>query len=84
MAAHKGHAKAGGRAKGTPNRMTKQLKDMILSALDGAGGEQYLIAQAGENPTAFLSLVGKVLPLQVNAAVDAQITIISGVPRHTD
>jgi hypothetical protein len=55
----------GGRVKGTPNKITAQLKDMILQALDEAGGVEYLLEQASSNPTAFLTLVGKVLPLQV-------------------
>jgi hypothetical protein len=57
--------KTGGRQKGTPNKVNAALKDMILSALDGAGGQAYLEEQAGKNPTAFLTLVGKVLPMQV-------------------
>jgi hypothetical protein len=55
----------GGRAKGTPNKFSGELKDMILQALNGAGGVTYLQKQATETPTAFLSLVGKVLPMQV-------------------
>ena len=54
--------KTGGRTKGTPNKTTKALKEMILGALDQAGGESYLLQQARENPNAFLTLVGKVLP----------------------
>lgn len=57
--------KAGGRAKGTPNKVTRELKDMILAALDGAGGIAYLQERAESSPAAFLALVGKVLPLQV-------------------
>lgn len=54
-----------GRKKGTPNKITKALKDMILGALDDAGGQDYLARQASENPGAFMTLVGKVLPLQL-------------------
>lgn len=64
----KGTPKTGGRVKGTPNKVNAELKDMILGALnkaDEGGGEQYLIKQAKDNPTAFLSLVGKVLPMTV-------------------
>lgn len=58
--------KAGaGRPKGSPNKITAALKDMILGALDEAGGTDYLVEQARANPTAFMTLVGKVLPLQV-------------------
>lgn len=62
-----------GRVKGVPNRMTKALKDMILGALSDAGGQDYLSKQALENPTAFLTLVGKVLPLDVNNNHGGQI-----------
>lgn len=60
-------ARGRGRPKGAVNKTTAALKDMILGALDNAGGVDYLEAQAEKNPTAFLTLVGKVLPLQVNA-----------------
>jgi hypothetical protein len=39
---------------------------MILGALSAAGGQKYLEQQAKANPTAFLTLLGKVLPLQVS------------------
>ena len=55
----------GGRAKGTPNKHTAAIKDMILGALDKAGGEKYLLRQAEANPVAFMGLLGKVLPLQI-------------------
>ena len=61
----KGTPRTGGRVKGTPNKNTTALKDMILAALDGAGGIEYLKAQAIETPAAFMTLVGKVLPLQL-------------------
>lgn len=54
-----------GRKKGVPNKNTKALKDMILGALAGAGGEGYLIEQATANPSAFMALVGKVLPMTI-------------------
>ena len=38
---------------------------MILAALAAKGGQKYLEKQADENPTAFLTLVGKIIPLQV-------------------
>lgn len=43
---------------------------MILAALDEKGGTKYLVDVAGTNPTAFLSLVGKVLPLTVAGDAD--------------
>ena len=57
----------GGSRKGKPNKTTRELKEMILQALDGAGGIAYLQERANDPRTAsaFLTLVGKVLPLQV-------------------
>lgn len=60
-----------GRKKGTPNKVTGELKEMILAALGEAGGVEYLKAQARDTPTAFLALVGKVLPMTV-AGPDGQ------------
>jgi len=57
--------KTGGRTKGTPNKVTGAVKDMVVQALDEVGGVKYLKRQAEENPTAFLTLVGKVMPTQV-------------------
>lgn len=60
-----GGAKTGGRQKGTPNKLASDVKAMILAALDKAGGAEYLLMQSEKNPTAFLALVGKVLPMQI-------------------
>jgi len=79
----KGQRKTGGRKKGTPNKVNAELKDMILGALNKSGGEGYLVKQAKENPTAFLSLVGKVLPMTVQGDANHPLTftITTGVPR---
>lgn len=70
----KGLPKTGGRKKGTPNKLTGQLKEMILEAAELAGNDmgngkggtvQYLKTQAVLNPPAFMGLLGKVLPLQI-------------------
>jgi hypothetical protein len=61
--------KRGGRTKGTPNKTTALLKDAILEAAHKAGNKAgmvgYLTQQATENPAAFMTLLGKVMPLQV-------------------
>lgn len=70
-----------GRQKGTPNKLTGEVKAMILAALDQAGGVSYLVRQAGETPTAFLSLVGKVLPLQLAGDPNNPIQTITEIRR---
>jgi hypothetical protein len=63
-----GAPKTGGRQAGTPNKVTADVRAMILAALDRAGGEDYLLEQSRENPRAFLSLVGRVIPTQLTGA----------------
>lgn len=63
----------GGRQKGTPNKLTADLKGMILGALAEAGGQAYLARQARENPGPFLALIGKVLPTTLAGDPDAPI-----------
>lgn len=68
-----------GRKKGIPNKSTALLKDAILMAAGKAGGKDglvgYLVTQARDNPTSFLPLLGKVLPLQVVGENDGPISI---------
>lgn len=78
----KGKKTGGGSRLGKPNKLTGSLKEMILQALEGVGGVAYLQEQATENPTAFLTLVGKVLPLQLSADKDSPLTI--QVVRYAD
>ena len=60
-----------GRKKGVANKNVQQLRDMILNALAKAGNDDYLYQQSLENPVAFMNLIGKILPKQVD--VDANI-----------
>jgi hypothetical protein len=71
----KGQPKTGGRIKGTPNKLTASVKTMILGALNELGGTQYLVEQGRANPSAFLSLVGRVLPMQVDGRVELDVDV---------
>jgi len=72
--------KTGGRKKGTPNKITALLRDDILQAAADAhpdGRLGYLTLQAKENPTAFMTLLGKVLPTEVKVDADAPVMFAS-------
>jgi hypothetical protein len=73
-----------GRAKGEPNKINKQIKDMIIGALNDAGGQRYLHTQANANPVAFMGLIGKVLPTELRGNIEGGITInvITGITRE--
>ena len=61
-----------GRPKGVRNKVTKALKDQILGALEEKGGQAWLAQQMDANPTAMLTLIGRVLPTTVNANIAAR------------
>ena len=62
--------KGRGRPKGSKNKTSLILKHAILSALDAAGGEAYLQRIANDEPKAFCSLLGRVLPMTVSGDSD--------------
>lgn len=63
----------GGSRKGIPNKSTALVKDMVSQALEGVGGADYLKRQAEANPAAFMTLVGKLIPVQVGGDPDNPI-----------
>jgi hypothetical protein len=73
----KGRPKTGGRKRGVPNTITRELKEAIIKAAeshgrDGKGkdalvGYLYQLA-AKKEPTLFVSLLRTVLPMQTNLA----------------
>jgi hypothetical protein len=58
-----------GRKKGVPNKITASVKEMILAALDAVGGQRYLEDQAKQNPQAFMSLLGRIIPSEIRGEV---------------
>lgn len=66
-----------GRPKGLPNKNTQAIRDMIAEALDNLGGVSYLM-ECGSDPrtkAAFLSLIGKVMPIQVTGKDDGPVQV---------
>ncbi len=57
--------KTGGRAAGTPNKTTAQVKEAILKAFEKVGGATYLEKVAQEDPKTFCTLLGRVLPTEL-------------------
>jgi hypothetical protein len=65
-----------GRVKGVPNKLTSDMREMIRGALDDVGGREFLAEQARENPVAFLNLVGKIIPREVEAKITGAIELV--------
>jgi hypothetical protein len=73
-----------GRVKGSQNKFTTTLKDAILASFDRVGGVDYLEKQARENPQAYMSLLAKVLPMQITGPNNGPIMLITGVIRSDE
>lgn len=67
--------KTGGRQAGTPNKATAAIKGAILKAFEQAGGVDYLLKVAAEDPRTFCGLLGKVLPLSIGGDEDNPLEI---------
>lgn len=72
-----GSPKTGGRKKGTPNIVNRDIKEMALRALSEAGGHRYLLEQSQNNPTAFMGLLGKVIPKEITIDLNARFSEMS-------
>lgn len=71
-----GKREGAGRPKGSLDGNNKQLREMILAALDKKGGVTYLAEKAESHPQAFMSLLGRVLPLAVEGGdPDKPVTV---------
>ena len=67
-----------GRPKGQPNRLTKTMKEAIEKAFQNVGEHLYLEKMANGTATdrqAFMALIGRLLPMQVNSNIEARIRV---------
>lgn len=77
MARPKGLPKTGGRAKGTPNKVTASVKQALEEAFDRMGGIEVLTAWAEENPGEFFKIWSRILPkeLAIDATMEHRMTL---------
>ena len=75
-----------GRKPGIPNKANGLLRDAIIQAAEEAGGKGgivgYLTHQARKHPAAFLALIGRVLPLQVQGRDTSEQIVVEIVHRR--
>lgn len=62
-------AKYGGRVKGTPNKLSMNIKEAFDYAFESIGGSQRLAEWAKDNTTDFYKIFSKMLPTNSTANV---------------
>lgn len=69
-----------GRQKGGMNKKTKELKELVFSALHAdEGAEAWLRQQKHENPVAFMTLLGKFVPRDLNLGGQPENPIVAEI-----
>ncbi len=66
-----------GRVAGVANVVTRDIREMIHTALTKTGGVNYLVRQSNENPVAFMGLVGKIIPQQIDATIRRELPMMT-------
>ena len=64
-----------GRPRGTPNKNTMLVKEVLQGVFDDMGGIAAMVEWGKENPTEFYKLYAKMLPTQVEANIDGELII---------
>lgn len=64
--------KIGGRAKGTPNKVTATVKDNILAVFNRLKGTEGMAQWARENQTEFYKLYGRLIPTETKLTGDPE------------
>lgn len=75
LSARGGARRGAGRPKGSLDKGNAILREMIVDALEAKGGVEYLMEKAETHPQAFMSLLGKVLPMQVTGEGGGEIKV---------
>ena len=63
-----------GRPRGTPNAISRDMKEMMFTALDRAGGEDYIFRFAQEHPERFMQIMGRMLPTSAAATMELEVS----------
>lgn len=64
-----------GRPKGAVNKKPQDLIDTVMHSFNAVGGSRYLQKMAVEEPCAYLGLLGKILPKNIQLRTDSQTTL---------
>ncbi len=73
-----------GRPKGAENKITKSLKEALLSSFESLGGETWLVQLAESDPKAYASLLSRIIPTESSLKVEDRpvFQFVNALPLH--
>lgn len=78
--AKRGFGTGAGRAPGTPNAVTRLVKEAAILAAEAAGGKgglvAYLTAVAKKDPRTFIPLLARLVPTEITGAEGGALKIV--------
>jgi hypothetical protein len=72
------------RVKGTPNKLTSDMKSVVEKAFHKLGGVDYLVRVGKEDHKTFCALLGRLVPAQVSIALEHSFDLGSAIQIATE
>jgi len=66
----KGGEKTGGRVKGTPNKLTAEIKKAMSESFEIVGKTDYFVKLANDHPKVYGALIAKYIPSKIEAEIE--------------
>lgn len=75
----KGKIKQGGRAKGTPNVLTRTVKETVLAAFNELQKDPKanIVDWGKKNPGMFYQIAAKLIPTELNATLESKVITVT-------
>jgi len=64
-----------GRKKGVANKITTDMRAIVLEALDKLGGAEWLAKQAEKAPKDFMQMLSKMIPKAIDQRINESINL---------
>lgn len=74
--------KTGGRAKGTPNKVSATAKENIIAVFTRMGSTAGMARWAKKHPTDFYRIYARLLPTEIEGSLNVPVTVVFDDPTH--
>ena len=76
----RGGARPGsGRPKGSIDKGNAMIRELVVQALSEVGGSDYFVRVSESHPAAFMALIGKVMPVQIEGSGGGPVQAVTRI-----